>query len=76
MPLDPRYSTLSEHLERARCAMLANDEQLILENLYHLREVAWDINASILAKRWSGRERPQRRIPTTRPVATLDDLFT
>lgn len=73
MPLDPRISTLFEHLERVRCAALADDEQAILLNLYHLREIAWDINASILAKRWAERPRPSPR--PSRTLTTVEDLM-
>lgn len=72
--LDPRIPTLSEHLERARCASIAGDEQTLLLNLYHLREIAWEINASILARRWAERPRPEPR-NIIRTLTTIDDLM-
>jgi hypothetical protein len=74
MSQDPRYQLLEDLVTKARIARVANNEQLILEFLYRLRETAWDINADILAKRW--RERPHTAPALRRnPIITVDDLM-
>jgi hypothetical protein len=70
--LDPRFNDLQLHLNVAMNAALAGDEQLVAENLYHLREIAWSINSDIFAKRWAAR--PRHSIPRSNR-ATVDDLL-
>lgn len=75
--IDPRFQMLDEHLTVALNASAAGDEQLVLEHLYHLREVAWGINSDILARRWSLRPQSPQAPPTISRLvkATIDDLL-
>lgn len=72
--LDPRFQELDDHLAAAMCAAVAGDEHAVQENLFHLREKAWSINADIFARRWANRPRPAQEARLVRTKSTLEDL--